>query len=74
MDIAKYSHKIIIQSKHNLPDNTCRDVTDIKYLECAIAANADYIISGDNDLLDMKEFQGIKIVNASDYLEIVNSI
>jgi putative PIN family toxin of toxin-antitoxin system len=46
-----------------------RDKTDNKYIECAIAGNADYIISGDNDLLDLKKFKNIKIITAKDYLE-----
>ena len=49
----------------------CRDKTDNKYLECAIAANADYIISGDIHLRELKEYRGVKIVNAAEYLEIV---
>jgi uncharacterized protein len=50
----------------------CRDPKDDMYLECAIAAGADYIISGDNDLLVLKEYGGVKIVNARSYLDIVS--
>jgi predicted nucleic acid-binding protein len=49
----------------------CRDPNDDKYIECAIAAGAGYIISGDRDLLVLKEYGGVKIVNARDYLNIV---
>jgi putative PIN family toxin of toxin-antitoxin system len=48
-----------------------RDKSDNKYIECGIAANADYIISGDNHLLELKEYDNIKIVTAKDYLAIV---
>lgn len=34
----------------------CRDPDDDKVLECAVAAEADCIVSGDRDLLDLGEF------------------
>jgi len=49
--------------------NGSRDKTDNKYIECGIAANADYIISGDIHLLELKEYGKIKIITASNYLE-----
>jgi putative PIN family toxin of toxin-antitoxin system len=47
----------------------CRDSDDDKILECAILSNVDFIISGDNDLLALKEFQKIPIITASEYLD-----
>ena len=41
-----------------------RDPTDDKFLECAVAGGADYIVSGDADLLSLREVQGIPIVDA----------
>lgn len=41
-----------------------RDPDDDKFLECAIAGGADYVVSGDADLLSLGEVQGIPIVNA----------
>ena len=49
--------------------NVCRDSDDDKILECALLTNADYIISGDDDLLVLEEFRGIKIVTPKEYLE-----
>ena len=46
-----------------------RDKTDNKYIECGITANADYIISGDIHLLELKKYKSIKIVTAKDYLD-----
>ena len=46
----------------------CRDSKDDKILECALLANADYIITGDIDLLTLIEFRGIKIVTANEYI------
>ncbi len=44
------------------------DPDDNKFLECAITANADYIISGDPHLLNIKEFRGIKIVSPAQFI------
>ncbi len=47
-----------------------RDPDDDKFLDCAFNCKALYIVSGDNDLLDIKEFEGIKIVKVDEFLEI----
>ena len=49
--------------------NVCRDSDDDKILECAVLGNVDFIISGDNDLLSLKEFQEIPIIATSDYID-----
>ena len=51
--------------------NGSRDKTDNKYIECGMAANADYIISGDIHLLALREYEKIKIITARNYLETV---
>jgi putative PIN family toxin of toxin-antitoxin system len=66
--IEEIANKIVIKNKIN---KGSRDTTDNKYLECAMAAAADYIISGDIHLLEIKEYRKIKIVTAREYLEIV---
>jgi putative PIN family toxin of toxin-antitoxin system len=45
------------------------DEKDNRALECALAGNCDYIISGDSHLLKLQEFEGIKIYNASKFLK-----
>ena len=50
--------------------NGSRDKADNKYIECGIAANVDYIISGDIHLLELREYKTIKIITAQKYLEI----
>ena len=46
-----------------------RDPDDDHVLACALAANADLIVSGDGDLLALKEYQGISIVTAAEALK-----
>jgi putative PIN family toxin of toxin-antitoxin system len=45
------------------------DDADNRVLECALEASADFIISGDHHLLDMGEFRGIPILQASEFLD-----
>ncbi len=46
------------------------DPDDNMHLEAAVVGNAKYIVTGDQDLLSIKEFRGIKIVTAKEFLEI----
>jgi len=47
-----------------------RDSNDNKFLDVAINGKADLILTGDNDLLELKEIRGIKILSPK---EIVSS-
>lgn len=49
----------------------CRDPKDDQILELALNGEAEYIISGDRDLLVLNPFQGVKIVTAEDFLQTV---
>jgi putative PIN family toxin of toxin-antitoxin system len=40
----------------------CRDPDADQILSCALSAEADYLVTGDSDLLELKEFHGIRIV------------
>ena len=46
-----------------------RDKSDNKIMECAFDGKADYIVTGDPDLLDLKEFKNIRIITAKEFLE-----
>jgi putative PIN family toxin of toxin-antitoxin system len=46
----------------------CRDPKDIEYLAVAIAGHADYIVSGDNDLLVKDAVEGIQIITPAQLL------
>ena len=45
----------------------CRDPDDNKFIECAVDTKALYIVSGDKDLLDIQEYQGIEILTAAEF-------
>ncbi|MDP2168416.1 MAG: putative toxin-antitoxin system toxin component, PIN family [Thermodesulfovibrionales bacterium] len=44
------------------------DPSDDKFIECAVAAGAGYIISGDIHLRNLKSYSGIKIVSPAEFL------
>ena len=46
------------------------DEDDNRILECAETANANYIISGDRHLLELKNHKNIKIVSPKEFLDI----
>jgi len=47
----------------------CRDPGDDKFLSCALSANADGIVTGDKDLSDLRKYQSIKVMHASNFIK-----
>jgi putative PIN family toxin of toxin-antitoxin system len=47
------------------------DPSDNRYLECAIAAGASYIVTGDAHLLRLQEYRGMVILRPAEFLAIV---
>jgi putative PIN family toxin of toxin-antitoxin system len=45
-----------------LPQGACRDPQDIPILGTAVAASCQGLITGDRDLLELNEYEGIKIL------------
>ena len=48
------------------------DPDDNKILECAVACGADYLVSGDAHLLELKEYKGIKVISPKAALDILD--
>jgi len=48
----------------------CRDPMDDKFIDCALSASADFLISGDKDLTALKHYKSVKIVHASEFLRV----
>ena len=46
------------------------DPADNKFLECALAADAKYIVSGDRHLLSLKTFKSIRILPPTEFLKV----
>ena len=49
-----------------------KDPDDNRIIEAAIDGNADYIVSGDKDLLRLQKFRNIKIVPAAAFLRVIS--
>lgn len=49
----------------------CRDPDDDKFLEAAIAADANFLISGDKDLLSLKKIKNSRILTPKQFLKLL---
>ena len=50
----------------------CRDKSDDVVLATAVTGKADLIVTGDDDLLVLKEFRGIRILSPRGFLELLD--
>lgn len=46
-----------------------RDEPDNRILDCAAFGKADLIVTGDKEILRLKEYRGVKIASLRDYVE-----
>jgi putative PIN family toxin of toxin-antitoxin system len=54
--------------KHNITiPETCIDRDDDNVIACAVAAGADYLVTGDSDLLVLKQYENITIISPRDF-------
>jgi len=54
--------------EHNLKiASICRDAEDDNIITCALAAKADYLVTGDDDLLKIKTYRSVKIITPRDF-------
>jgi len=67
-EIESLSEFVSPKSKHSIVN---RDPDDNIIIDCAMEAKVDYIITGDYDLLSLKEYKNIKIINASDFMDLI---
>ena len=56
----------ILHKLNHIP-NICRDPNDDMIIACAIDATADYIVTGDDDLLILKKYKDIIIINPRNF-------
>jgi uncharacterized protein len=56
----------------SFPLDLCRDPDDVKILGLAVSANADFIVTGDKDLLVLNEFRGIPIITPRAFSSILH--
>jgi putative PIN family toxin of toxin-antitoxin system len=68
-------HEVMDYSQIVTLTNTLRvvaaDPDDDMVVECAIAGNATYIVTGDKHLISLSSYQNVTIVKAADFLNLV---
>ena len=60
--------RMTVVSASKLDNPVCRDPDDDKILAAAISGKCDCIVTGDKDLLVLKQHEGIDIFNPRDFL------
>jgi putative PIN family toxin of toxin-antitoxin system len=55
-----------------IASGVCRDPDDIKVLSLAVASKADYLVTGDKDLLVLKKFEGLPILSPRSFSDILH--
>ena len=63
--IEKYA---LIVEPASLGKRRSRDATDDIFLACALSAGAQFIVSGDQDLLDLRKPFGIEILRPAQFI------
>ena len=54
------------------PVTVCRDPDDDKFFACAITGGADYIVSEDQDILAIAEYEGVRTITAADFIALLS--
>ena len=67
LDLLSIHAEIVLAP--SLPPIIRDDPSDDKFLEAAVAGKASYIISGDNHLVKLSEYQGIRILKPRDFVQ-----
>jgi putative PIN family toxin of toxin-antitoxin system len=73
-DVATIAALLIVRGLLVVPERrveACRDPADNMVLEAAVAGDADYIVTGDEDLLMLRSFEDIPIVGPAEFLRIL---
>ncbi len=56
----------IVSPSHSV--DICRDKDDNKFISCALESKCMFIVSGDDDLLSLKQVEDVRIVTAAEFL------
>ena len=70
-DITALINLIRLRGELVTPDqqvDACRDPKDNRFLEAAVEGDADVIVSGDADLVDMMKYEDILILSVAEFL------
>jgi putative PIN family toxin of toxin-antitoxin system len=65
----RYLHSVTYRVEPQQRVRDCSDPDDNRILECALEAYAEIIVTGDNHLLELHPYRGIKILTPRMFLE-----
>ncbi len=68
-DLSASAHWVEISQ----PASYCRDPDDDKFTETALKAQAKYLVSGDNDLLEAAALPKLQIISAQEALDVLGA-
>jgi len=63
-----YADEATVVKPKPLAQPICRDPDDDEVLATALAAQVDIVLTGDDDLLTLKEFHGIRILSPREFV------
>jgi putative PIN family toxin of toxin-antitoxin system len=58
----------VVRIEENIK-GVCRDPDDDKFIACAVSGLADFLLTGDKDLIALKSYKNVKIIRASEFLK-----
>ena len=65
-NVSQFTHRVEPTRRLDIVKD---DPSDDKFVECAVAAGAEAIITGDKDLLRLGTYEGIKMMTPRNFLE-----
>jgi len=66
---AKIESLCTVVHVEQVVSGVCSDTDDENFLSCALAANVEVLVSGDRHLLNLKQYQSVRIVTAREFYE-----
>jgi putative PIN family toxin of toxin-antitoxin system len=72
VEIAVYPYARFVEPTEIL-SGVCMDPDDDKFLTCVVSAGADYLVSGDRNLLRLKRVRDTDIIKPSELIKILDA-
>ncbi len=66
LDLVTRETRIVVPA--SVPGSACDDPDDLKFLACALAGGARFVVTGDRALLRASAFQGIEVVTPREFV------
>jgi hypothetical protein len=69
--VATLTYKSVCTQGKLILHRVAADPDDDKIISCAVEGQADYLVTGDKLLLQMRQYGGIRIVNAEEFIRVL---